>query len=146
MSNTYDILLNPPPSKQQKPAEKKADISEPVKQQPHIEEKKLASNKKSKLTRPPKPRTSSINQPINSFINQPNNRLMNKPTGFYITEQLDNRLDQAVEYFRKQHGLKKVDRSIVLNALLERDELWADSSLNQLINQLIRLLTIRLMG
>jgi hypothetical protein len=71
---------------------------------------------------------------------------MDKPTGFYISEGLDNRLDQAVQYFQKNHGLKKVDRSLILNALLENNTFWTNESLDQLINKLINLLTHKLIS
>lgn len=157
MTNTYDMLLNPPVKKPQQSEKKTIDangqgnqqISKPVRKTnrpvPTQASKPLLNKeKKAKI-----PDINSVNQPINQSVNQlinrQTNQLMNKPTGFYISEQLDVRLDQAVEYFRRKHGLKKVDRSIVINALLEKEELWEEPFLDQLIEGLIRLLTHRLM-
>src|SRR2546429_9345609 len=40
-------------------------------------------------------------------------KVMDKPRGFYITEQLNKHIDEAVRYYQEQHNLKKVDRSII---------------------------------
>jgi hypothetical protein len=158
MTNTYDMLLNPPPSKQKKPEEKKVDsrlqtnqwARQPVSKKPGkptslpVAVPQVDNDKKVKSKNTPI--NLSVNSPVNQSANQLSDRLMDKSTGFYISETLDRRLDAAVEYFRRKHNLKKVDRSIVLNALLEDEQIWRDPSLNQLIDRLIRLLTRRLMG
>jgi len=71
---------------------------------------------------------------------------MGKPKGFYISEQLDTRLDHAVRYFQSVHGIKKVDRSILINAMLIDDASWTQESLDQLTDRLIDQLTRRLTG
>jgi hypothetical protein len=89
----------------------------------------------------------SVNQPINQSINQLTDhldeRLMNKPKGFYISEKLDKRFDKAVEYFEEKHQLR-IDRSILLNALLEDENIWDEQSLDRLIDRLINQLTRKL--
>ncbi len=71
---------------------------------------------------------------------------MPKPRGLYISQQLDARLDHAVRYFQTVHGIKKVDRSLLINAMLLDESYWTEKSLNQLIDPLIDLLTRRLTG
>lgn len=74
------------------------------------------------------------------------NKIVDRPKAFYITERLDRRLDEAVRYFQHTHGLRKVDRSTLINALLDDDSLWTDNSLDHLVDQLISQLTSRLTG
>lgn len=96
----------------------------------------------------------SANQPINRLTQQSIVELtdhlprapMGKPKGFYISEQLDTRLDHAVRYFQSVHGIKKVDRSILINAMLIDDAYWTQESLDQLTDRLIDQLTRRLTG
>jgi len=47
-------------------------------------------------------------------------RILRKPRGFYISERLDRRLDEAVSYLREQHGMRRVDRSVLVTALLDQ--------------------------
>ncbi len=74
------------------------------------------------------------------------NKIVDRPKAFYITARLDRRLDEAVRYFQDTHGLRKVDRSTLINALLDDDSLWTDNSLDHLVDQLISQLTSRLTG
>src|SRR6266566_495896 len=46
-------------------------------------------------------------------------KTVDRPKSFYITLRLDRRLDEAVRYFQEAHGIKKVDRSILVNAMLD---------------------------
>jgi hypothetical protein len=88
----------------------------------------------------------SINPSMNRFMNQPRNRPMQKPVGFYISPQLDERLDTAVRYYKERHGFPKVDRSVVLNALLESSEHWTAQALDLLTSRIITVLTRKLTG
>ena len=63
-----------------------------------------------------------------------------------LTEGLDEKLDQAVMYLQKKYGIKKVDRSVIVNALLDKDELWTDQALDQLVERVVSQLTSRLMS
>src|SRR5215217_3248045 len=103
-----------------------------------------------KSPRQPKPMSQSTRQSTNQFISQPMNRpftkLVDRPKAFYITEGLDEKLDQAVTYLQKKHGIKKVDRSVVVNALLDNDTLWTDEALDQLVERVVSQLTSRLMS
>jgi hypothetical protein len=94
------------------------------------------STKKSttKPSRPPDP------------VTQGSSRIVDRPKAFYITERLDRRLDEAVQYFQRTHGIKKVDRSILINAILDNDAQWSDKSLDSLVDRVISQLTSRLTG
>jgi len=103
-----------------------------------------------KSPRQPNPISQSTRQSTNQFISQPMNRpftkLVDRPKAFYITEGLDEKLDKAVTYLQKKHGIKKVDRSVVVNALLDNDTLWTDDALDQLVERVVSQLTSRLMS
>jgi hypothetical protein len=92
----------------------------------------------------------STHQPTSQLINQPTSRplshIVDRPKAFYITEGLDEKLDQAVTYLQKKHGIKKVDRSVIVNALLDNDTLWTDEALDQLVERVVSQLTNRLMS
>jgi hypothetical protein len=125
---------------------------------------KLESKAEAPLTRPPsKPKRSpqkspskskplsqstrqSTGQLISQPINQPFTRIVDRPKAFYITEGLDEKLDNAVTYLQKKHGIKKVDRSVVVNALLDNDTLWTDEALDQLVERVVSQLTSRLVS
>jgi hypothetical protein len=99
-------------------------------------------------------RSRSLNRSTNRLTRQSITQLteqlaqspMPKPKGFYISEQLDARLDHAVRYFQTVHGIKKVDRSILMNAMLIDETHWTEESLDQLTDRLIDQLTRRLTG
>ncbi len=62
-------------------------------------------------------------------------RILERPRGFYISRRLDRQLDRAVAYLKEQHGLRKVDRSVLVTALLDREELWTEAALDQLVER-----------
>ena len=74
------------------------------------------------------------------------NKIVQKPKGFYITERLDKKLDEAVRYLQEVHGIKKADRSTIVNAILDNEVNWTEESLDVLVDRVISLLTSRLMG
>ncbi len=89
------------------------------------------------------------NQSVNQPIDQSTTRLtdgdelgpvVEKPKAFYITQKVDRWLDEAVRYLQEK-GLYKVDRSILVNALLHKPELFKPDSLDGLRNQLLAHLT-----
>jgi hypothetical protein len=88
----------------------------------------------------------STSQLISRPINQPFTKIVDRPKGFYITEALDEKLDKAVTYLQKKHGIKKVDRSIIVNALLDNETLWTDEALDQLVERVVSQLTNRLIS
>ena len=54
-----------------------------------------------------------------------------RPLAFYVTQQVDAWLDEAVHYLRVQ-GLHKVDRSVIVNALLHDKMLYDKRNLKAL--------------
>ena len=72
------------------------------------------------------------------------NAIVDRPKAFYITERLDHNLDKAVRYFQEVHGIKKADRSTVINAFLDNEDNWTSQSLDQLVDRVISQLTSRL--
>ncbi len=103
-----------------------------------------------------KPSTQSIERSINQSINgltdpstsqlaaTKSNKVMDKPRGFYITERLNQQIDEAVRYFQEKHNIKKVDRSIVVTAILENEANWTEEALELLLDKAISQLTNRL--
>ena len=90
----------------------------------------------------------STSQPTNRSISQSGyssrSKIVDKPKAFYITERLDKRLDEAVRYIQEKHGIKKVDRSTLVNALLDNDAHWSEEALDLLIDKVISQLMSRL--
>ena len=123
----------------------------------------LEKKPKKQVTPPPAQQTSpdqsteqSINQSTDQSINRLTERLtnrfnhpasikvMDKPRGFYITEQLNKHIDEAVRYYQERHNLKKVDRSIVVTALLDNETNWTEEALDLLLDRILNQLTSRL--
>ena len=75
----------------------------------------------------------------------PRLKIVDRPKAFYITEDVDQWIDRAVQHFRKQ-GLRKVDRSTVVNAILHNPDLWQAVSLDRLTERVVRHLTNRSIG
>ncbi len=72
------------------------------------------------------------------------NKILEKPKAFYITERLNQRLDEAVRYFQEKHNIKKVDRSVVVTAILDNEAYWTEEALDLLVDRVISQLTHRL--
>ena len=98
---------------------------------------------------PSQPTSQSTNQPIDQSITQSPSRspltIVEKPKAFYITKQLDRRLDEAVRYIQEKHGIKKVDRSTLVNAIMDNEAQWTEEALDLLVDRVISLLTSRMM-
>ncbi len=92
----------------------------------------------------------SVGQSTSRSVSRPNypgySKTVDRPKAFYITERLDRKLDEAVRYLQDTHGIKKVDRSTIINALLDNDAYWTDKSLDLLVDRVISQLTSRLTG
>src|SRR5947209_15246292 len=71
-------------------------------------------------------------------------KTVDRPKSFYITLRLDRRVDEAVRYFQEAHGIKKVDRSILVNAMLDNDGNWTGEALDFLVERILQLLTNKL--
>ena len=89
-----------------------------------------------------------VDQPSSQSTSRPtknlSSRIMERPKAFYITERLDRKIDEAVRRFQDVHGIKKVDRSVVVTAMLDNEDLWSDKSLDKLFDRVMRELTSRL--
>jgi hypothetical protein len=104
---------------------------------------------------PSVPTSADIDQPtaqsIDKSTSQSTDRLTDLPSGrvggrakaFYITERLDRRLDEAVQYF-KSKNINKVDRSTVVNAMLDQEEQFKEESLERLVDRVVGQLASRL--
>jgi hypothetical protein len=84
-----------------------------------------------------------VDQSVDRSTEQSTRRLVGRPKAFYITEWIDAQLDEAVRYFQEQHGIKKVDRSSVVNAMLNGQDVWKKDALDRLVDRLISQLTSR---
>ena len=82
----------------------------------------------------------------NRFNHPTRIKVMDKPRGFYITEQLNKHIDEAVRYYQEKHNLKKVDRSIVVTALLDNEANWTEEALDLLLDRILNQLTSRLVN
>ncbi len=71
-------------------------------------------------------------------------KIVDKPKAFYITERLNKRLDEAVRYFQEKHGIRKVDRSTLVNVILDNDANWTEEALDLVLDRVISQLTSRL--
>ncbi|SRR6266568_1491582 len=77
-------------------------------------------------------------------ISQSDNKIVEKPKAFYITQRLDKKLDEAVRYCQEVHGIKKADRSTIVNAILDNEANWTEEALDLLIDRVLSILTSRL--
>lgn len=82
----------------------------------------------------------SSSQPASSSYS----KIVDRPKAFYITKRLDKYLDVAVRYFQEKHGIKKVDRSTLVNALLDNEANWTEEALDGVLEKVISQLTSRL--
>jgi hypothetical protein len=145
----FSKLINPNTAK---PADPPTVENKPEAPSTTLPAKSKMSRPKSKgKSKPANQSTSqSTNQSTSQLINQstsrPLSRIVDRPKAFYITESLDEKLDQAVTYLQKKHGIKKVDRSVIVNALLDNGELWTDQALDQLVERVVSQLTSRLIS
>ena len=83
-------------------------------------------------------------QSISQQTSPPGTKIVEKPKAFYITERLNKRLDTAVRYFQEKHGIRKVDRSTLVNVLLDTDAQWTEEGLDGQVEKVISQLTSRL--
>ena len=83
-------------------------------------------------------------QSMNLPTTHTGSRIMEKPRAFYITERLNQRLDEAVRYYQEKHNLKKVDRSVIVTAFLDNEANWTEEALELSLDRVISQLTSRL--
>jgi hypothetical protein len=95
-----------------------------------------------------RPTKQLIHQSIHRSISLPlpdtGSRVMEKPRAFYITERLNQRLDEAVRYYQEKHHLKKVDRSVLVTVMLDTEANWTEETLDVLLDKVINQMTSRL--
>ena len=72
------------------------------------------------------------------------NRVVDRPKAFYITERLNQHIEEAVRYFQQQHGIRKVDRSAVVNVLLDNEANWTEEALDLVLDRVLSELASRL--
>ena len=88
----------------------------------------------------PHPADRSDDQSASRFIDQSTHQLMGpiltKPVGFYLPEIINRQIDEAVYYYRTKRGMK-VDRSLVISALLGDPQIWTPEYLDQLANKVM---------
>ena len=141
----FSKLINPNTAKPAEPPKPESKAETPLTPLPaRSKGKPQKSTSQSKLI------SQSTRQSTNQSISQPTSRpftkIVDRPKAFYITEGLDENLDKAVHYLQKKHGIKKVDRSVVVNALLDNATLWTDKALDQLVERVVSQLTNRLIS
>lgn len=130
------MSLEKKPKEQPLPSPAQKEASQPNNNQPTAQPTKQSTDKSTGRL---------ANTSINHSISHANkNKVMDKPRGFYITEGLNQRIDQAVRYYQEQHNLKKVDRSIVVTTLLDNETNWTEETLDLLVDKVISQLTYRL--
>jgi hypothetical protein len=66
--------------------------------------------------------------------------VVDRPRAFYITQKVDHWLDDGVRYLRSK-GLHKVDRSVLVNAIMHDPEFYQPKSLDKLRERLLTHLT-----
>lgn len=107
---------------------------------------------------PPPPRRLKKSQPTSQSTNQSTDRstdqltgrptpatepIVDRPKAFYITQKVNDWVNEAVEHFQKKEGLKKADRSTIVNAILHDHEIWSEEGLKKLKGRVIKQLTNR---
>jgi hypothetical protein len=110
---------------------------------------KSAKSKKEKPVSKPthQPDSLSTGKLVSRLTSLPaDNKIVNRPKAFYILERLDRKIDDAVRYLQDTRGIKKADRSVVVNAYLDNDDLWTEEAIDQLVDRVISQLTRRLTG
>ena len=102
-----------------------------------------------------RPAAASPDQPSDPLVDQPGTgstgpttgqlagQVVNRPVSFYIPLSINAKIDEAVDYMEKRHGVK-VDRSAIVSALLGEAALWEAASLNRLVEKAVQQLTNRL--
>ena len=62
--------------------------------------------------------------------------IVDRPRAFYITQKVDRWLDEAVRYLR-DNGIHKMDRSVLVNALIHNPDHFKPTSLEKIRQRLL---------
>ena len=158
--NRYNILLQPDsPAAEQRPAGPDHKRSKPETKHPAPATEGAKAQARAIDTDPGTvPSSRSVGSPSDRPVGQSTdrstgpstevsiNQVVGRPKAFYITERLDRWLDQAANYYQTVHRIKRVDRSTIINALLDDESLWSEEALDQSAHRVISQLTSRLTG
>ena len=141
----YDVLLTNPPAPSLHaagPAPEVQDLPSPPAQA--TSESRVPTGEPATPEAASEQSDQSTSRPVDRPTRSTSSGIVPRPKAFYITLRLDARLDEAVRYFQEVRGIPKADRSAIVNALLDRDELWTERALNDLAAEVIDRLTNRL--
>ena len=88
-----------------------------------------------------------VNQPVDRSTDQLSKvdtlgPIVDRPRAFYITQKVDRWLDETVRHLR-DIGIHKMDRSVLVNALLHNPHLYKPYSLDNIRKRLLAHLTNR---
>ena len=137
----------PAPEPAEQPRNTRAQHHQPISPAPVSQEHKRAQETRQSIkqstTQSPGQSTQRLTQ---QSIHHSGNKIVEKPKAFYITQRVDKKLDEAVRYFQEVHGIKKADRSTIVNALLDNEANWTEEALDLLVDRVIGLLTSRLIS
>lgn len=154
----YDILLKQQqtpdsagPRKERPPASGKSEVAPLPETEPPVTEDQLVGNSSLPTSQaPPEVAIQPADQPVSSPVSQPARQPARRPAlkivekSFYITERLHKKIDEAVRYYQDVHGIRKADRSTIVNALLDNEANWTDEVLDLLADKVISQLTSKL--
>jgi hypothetical protein len=87
-----------------------------------------------------------VDQPTPKPMRLQSNPIVDRPKAFYITQHLDRKIDEAVRYFQEKYNIKKVDRSTIVNAIMDNEANWTEEALDLVVDRVISSLTSRLTG
>ena len=133
----------PAPEPAEQPRNTRAQRHQPISPAPVSQEHKRAQETRQSTNQSPKQSTQRL---MKQSMHHSGNKIVEKPKAFYITQRVDKKLDEAVRYFQEVHGIKKADRSTIVNALLDNEANWTEEALDLLVDRVIGLLTSRLIS
>lgn len=148
--NRYDILLQHQPlhPATDNSSAQSVSVDEPLDASADVSPSRLESPPTQRSTAAPiTESTEPSTHTLTAFVvDRGANETVGRPKAFYITTRLNKRLDEAVRYFQDVWGIKKVDRSAIVNVMLDTDSHWTNEALDQCADRLVRLLASRLTG
>ena len=129
------------------------DLAKLESKSPALNSGKVRYKSQPSKKKPEPPDDKPVNRPIGQSTGQSTDRsmdrsididtlgpVMDRPRAFYITHKVDRWLEDGIKYLREK-GLYKVDRSILVNALLHDKKLYQPEYLDKLRGKLLAHLT-----